>query len=129
MLPSHFLQVLPFSLRLIDMVVCVFSVGRRPATLETYQSASSRPTRGGFSLLYRIYVEIFGGRKFRENFEAQNPHPEIFPKFSIRARKFLENFESPYKICDKVDFQSVGRRPGGPETQTNISINGGLTVA
>jgi hypothetical protein len=26
-----------------------------------------------------------------------------------------------------VDFQSVGRRPGGPETQTNISINGGLT--
>jgi hypothetical protein len=24
-----------------------------------------------------------------------------------------------------VDFQSVSRRPGGPETQTNISINGG----
>jgi hypothetical protein len=72
---------------LIDMVVCVFSVGRRPATLETYQSASSRPTRGGFSLLYRIDVEIFGGRKFRENFEAQNPHPEIFPKFSTRTSK------------------------------------------
>jgi hypothetical protein len=67
------------------MVVCVFSVGRRPATLETYQSASSRPIGGGFSLLDRIYVEILGGRKFRENFEAQNPHPEIFPKFSTRT--------------------------------------------
>jgi hypothetical protein len=74
---------------LIDMVVCVFSVDRRPATLETYQSASSRPSRGRFSLLYRIYVEIFGGRKFRENFEAQNPHPEIFPKFSTRTPKIL----------------------------------------
>jgi hypothetical protein len=51
------------------------------------------------------------------------------PKFSRNFRpepqKFRENFESPYKICDIVDFQSVGRRPGGPETQTNISINGG----
>jgi hypothetical protein len=68
---------------LIDMVVCVFSVGRRPAMPETYQSASGRPTRGGFTLLERIYVEIFGGRKFRESFEAQNPHNEIFPQFSI----------------------------------------------
>jgi hypothetical protein len=82
---------------LIDMVVSVFSVGRRPATPETYQSASGRPTRGEFTLLEKIYVEIFGGRKFRENFEAQNPHPEIFPQFSnFRSdhRKFGENFES-----------------------------------
>jgi hypothetical protein len=104
------------------MVVCVFSVGRRPATLET----SSRPIKGGFSLLYRIDVEIFGGRKFRENFEAQNPHPKFSRIFLPEPRKFRENFESAYKICDKVDFQSVGRRPGGPETQTNISTNGGL---
>jgi hypothetical protein len=75
---------------LIDMVVCVFSVGRRPATLETYQSAPSRPTRGGFSLLYRIYVEIFGGRKFRENLEAQNPHPpENFGKISSHHTRFV----------------------------------------
>jgi hypothetical protein len=107
---------------LIDTVVCVFSVGRRPATLETYESASSRPTRGGFSLLHWIIVEISGGRKFRESFEAQNPHPEIFPNDPNP-----ENFESQYKICEMVDFQSVGRRPGGPETQTNISINGSLS--
>jgi hypothetical protein len=81
---------------LIDLVVCVFSVGRRPATLEMYQSASSRPSRGGFSLSYRIYVEIFGGRKFRENFEVQNPHsessaifdpnPENFAKFCVSTQ-------------------------------------------
>jgi hypothetical protein len=65
-----------------DMVVCVFSVGRRPATPDTYQSASGRPTRGGFSLLEMIYVEIFGNRKFCENFETQNTHTEIFPQFA-----------------------------------------------
>jgi hypothetical protein len=63
---------------LINMVVCVFSVGRHPATLETYQSASSRPTRGGFSLLYRNYAKIL---------KPKNPHPEIFPKFSPRTPK------------------------------------------
>jgi hypothetical protein len=52
--------------------------------------------------------------------------PKFSRNFRPEPRKFLENFESPYKICDKVDFQSVGRRPGGPETQTNISVNGGL---
>jgi hypothetical protein len=97
---------------LIDMVVCVFSVGRRPATLETYQSASSRPTRVGFSLLYRIYVEIFGGRKFRENFEAQNPHPEIFPKFStLKLENFFKISSHHTRFVIKWIFsQSVGVR-------------------
>jgi hypothetical protein len=113
------------------MVVRVFSVGRRPATPETYQSASGRPTRGGFLLLEIIEVEIVSGRKFRENF-AKTFRPKTHtPKFSRNFRpdyrKFGENFESPSWIYDKVDFQSVSRRPGGPETQTNISINGGLS--
>jgi hypothetical protein len=51
------------------------------------------------------------------------------PKFSrnIRPepRKFRENFESQYKIVVNWIFNRVGRRPGGPETQTNISIHGG----
>jgi hypothetical protein len=51
---------------LIDMVVCVFSVGRRPATLETYQSASSRPTRGGFSLLHDPFRNDRQSRQARE---------------------------------------------------------------
>jgi hypothetical protein len=51
--------------------------------------------------------------------------PKFSRNFRPEPRKCRENFESPYKICEKVDFQSVGRRPGGPETQTNISINGG----
>jgi hypothetical protein len=92
---------------LIDMVVYVFSVGRRPATLETYQSASSRPTRGGYSLLYRIYVEICGGRKFRENFEAQNPHIAWYfqhvkfkTTFLFLRSPLLEAYEQ--YVCEKV---------------------------
>jgi hypothetical protein len=93
---------------LIDMVVCVFSVGRRPATLETYQSASSRPIRGGFLLLYRIYVEIFGGRKFRETFEAQNPHPEIFDP---NPENFVKSWSHRTRFAIKWIFsQSVGVR-------------------
>jgi hypothetical protein len=80
---------------LIDMVVCVFSVGRRPATLETYQSASSRPTRGGFSLLYRIYVESFGGR------EIFDPNPENFVKISSHHTRF---------VIKGIFSQSVGVR-------------------
>jgi hypothetical protein len=90
------------------MVVCVFSVGRRPATLETNQSASSLPTRGGFSLLCRIYVEIFGGRKFREKFEAQNPHPEIFDP---NPENFVK-ISSPHTrfVMKWIFSQSVGIR-------------------
>jgi hypothetical protein len=74
---------------LIDIVVCVFSVGRRPATPETYQSASGRPTRGGFSLLEMIYVEIFGGRKIRENFAKFLMPKTHTPKFSRNFRPDL----------------------------------------
>jgi hypothetical protein len=79
-----------------------------------------------------IYVEIFGGRKFRENFakilRPKTDTPKFSHNFRPDHRKFGENFESLSWIYDKVDFQSVSRRPGGPETQTNISINGGLRV-
>jgi hypothetical protein len=69
------------------MVVYVFSVGWRPATNSR---RPSRPTRGGFSLLHRIHVEIFGCRKFREKFEAQNPHPEFPRKVGRCARSVAE---------------------------------------
>jgi hypothetical protein len=110
------------------MVICVFSVGWRPATPETYQSASGRPTRKGFSLLQMIYVEIFGGRQFCKNFakiwRPKTHTPKFSRNFRPDHRKFGGNFESPSWMYDKVDFQSVSQRPGGPETQTNISING-----
>jgi hypothetical protein len=97
---------------LIDMVVCVFSVGRRPATLETYQSASSRPTRAGFSLLYyRIYVEIFGGQNFAKLLNPKTHTPKFSRNFRPEPREFRENFKSPYKIVIKWIFsQSVGVR-------------------
>jgi hypothetical protein len=80
-----------------------------------------------------LYVEIFGNRKFRENFaktlRPKTHTPKVSRNFRPDHRKFGENFESPSWIYDKVDFQSVSRRPGGPETQTNVSINGGLRGA
>jgi hypothetical protein len=113
------------------MVVCVFSVGRRPATLETYQPASSRPTRGPEED-FHSFTGFMSKSSVVENFaKILNPKthtPKISRHFRPEPRKFLENFESPYKICDKVDFQSVGRRPGGPETQTNISKTAALSV-
>jgi hypothetical protein len=51
--------------------------------------------------------------------------PEFSRNFRSDHPKFGENFELLSRIYDKLDFQSVSRRPGEPETQTNISINGG----
>jgi hypothetical protein len=56
-------------------------------------------------------------------------HTQKFSRnFRSDHRKYGEIFESlSTSFYDELDFQSVSRRPGGLETQTNISnqINGG----
>jgi hypothetical protein len=84
------------------MVVCIFSVGRRPATPETYQSAvQSADQRRIFTPLQDLC------RNFRENFEAQNPHPEIFDP---NLDNFLKISSHHTRFVMWIFSQSVGVR-------------------
>jgi hypothetical protein len=103
------------------------SVGVRPRWKRISWRPVGRPEEDFHS--FTGFMSKFSVVENFANISKPKTHtPKFSRNFRPEPRKFLENFESPYKICDKVDFQSVGRRPGGPETQTNISINGGLTV-